>query len=290
MSKNTSFHKLHPEVRADRRKLAFRKLDTGWNKYQVADLVEVHFKTVERWKKERKKFETNNGHGKKRGRQDDQRLLDDKKQKEIISIIKNSTPEKHNVSAYLWSRRAIAECIEKKYGIFLNLQRISHYAKIWGFSPQRPKKQATEQNKSKVKKWLNKTYPAIVRRAKEENAEIHWGDETGLNINTNYQRSYAQKRKTPILKIPSKKVSCSMISSITNQGKLRYMVYKGGMNVMLFKKFLQRLTKETDKKIFLILDNLKVHHAKIIQEWQKKNSEKIELFFPTALLPTRKSR
>ena len=64
------------------------------------------------------------------------------------------------------------------------------------------------------------------------------------------------------------------------------MVYKGGMNALLFKVFLQRLTKDTDQKIFLILDNLKVHHAKIIQQWQKEHSEQIEIFFPTSLRTT----
>ena len=285
----TSFYSLPKEVRADRRKLAFRQLDKGWNKYQISELVEVHFKTVEDWIKRRLEIEKNNYRGKKRGRQDDQRLLDEKKQKEILEIIKNSTPEKHDVSAYLWSRKAIAEYIEKRYNIALNLQRVSHYTNLWGLSPQRPKKQATEQDPEKVKKWLEETYPNIVKQAKKSKGIIQWGDETNLNINTNYQRTYAIKGETPVLKIPAQKISYSMVSTISNQGKLRYMVHKGGMNAKLFKKFLQRLIKDSDKKIFLILDNLKVHHAKIIQAWQKQNSDKIEFFFPPSIFPTRKS-
>ena len=286
-TQKTSFHTLHPEVRADRRQLAFRKIDDGWNNKEIAELVEVHFKTVEKWKRERSKFEDNKGYGNKRGRKDDQRLLDDEKQTEIINVIKNSTPEKHDVAAYLWSRRAIAEYVQKKYNISLNLQRVSYYTNIWNLSPQRPKKQASEQDDKKIKKWLNEIYPSIVKRAKKEKAEINWADETGLNINANYQRTYSKKGLTPVVKMPAKKVSCSMISSITNQGKLRYMVYKGAMNKELFKEFLRRLIKDTDKKIFLILDNLRVHHSKSIKEWQEKKINKIELFFPTSIFSTR---
>ena len=285
----TSFYSLPKEVRADRRKLAFRQLNKGWDKYQISELVEVHFKTVEDWIKRRSEIEKNNYRGKKRGRQDDQRLLEEEKQKEILEIIKNSTPEKHDVAAYLWSRKAIAEYIEKRYNIVLNLQRVSHYTNLWGLSPQRPKKQATEQDPEKVKKWLEETYPNILEQAKKSKGEIQWGDETNLNINTNYQRTYSIKGETPVLKIPAQKISYSMVSSISNQGKLRYMVYKGGMNAKLFKKFLQRLIKDSDKKIFLILDNLKVHHAKIIQAWQKQNSDKIEIFFPPSLFSSRES-
>jgi len=285
----TMFHVLPREVRADRRRLAFRKLDDGWDKYAIADLVEVHFKTVEDWQKNRIKIEANNYYGQKRGNPKDRRILDDSKQEKIVSIIKDSLPEKHGVNAYLWSRKAISELVEKKYGITMIPQCVSRYAKLWGFSPQRPKKQASEQDIKKIEKWLKKDYPAIVKQAKKEKAEIHWGDETGLNINTNYQKTYSQKGKTPVVKIPAKKTSYSMISSFTNQGKLRYMAYKGGMNVKLFKKFLQRLIKDTNKKIFLIVDNLRVHHAKIIQKWEKENNDKIKLFFPTAILSRRKS-
>jgi transposase len=70
-----------------------------------------------------------------------------------------------------------------------------------------------------------------------------------------------------------------MISTVTNKGALRFMVYNGGLNVSIFLKFLKRLVKSRGGKIFLILDNLKVHHAKIVQAWVSKNKESIELFF-----------
>ena len=169
-------------------------------------------------------------------------------------------------------------------------QTISDYTKRWGLSSQRPSKQASEQDPEKVRIWLEEVYPKIKERAKKEGALIHWGDETNLNINTNYQKTYAPKGETPVAKIPARKTSYSMVSSLTNQGKLRYMVYKGGMNAKLFLVFLKRLIKDTDQKTFLILDNLKVHHAKIVQQWQKEHADRIELFFPTSVLSSRQPR
>lgn len=285
----TNFCSLHKEVRADRRKLALRKIDDGWDKESVADLIEVHKKTLEGWLRKRKELEKNAFHGEKRGNPNDRRILNDAQQEDIVAAIKNTTPDDHDVSAYLWSRKAISEFVKKKYTITLIPQCVSQYAKLWGFTPQRPKKQALEQDEKKVERWLKEDYPKILKRAKEEKAEIHWGDETGLNINTNYQRTYAPKGKTPILKIPSRKTSYSLISSFTNQGKLRYMAYKGGMNAKLFKMFLTRLIKDTDKKVFLIVDNLRVHHAKIVQKWQEKHKKEIEIFFPAPILSTRES-
>ncbi len=57
-----------------------------------------------------------------------------------------------------------------------------------------------------------------------------------------------------------------MISSITNRGKLRFMVYEQNMNADLFVTFLERLIQSSTKKIFLILDNLRVHHSEIVKD------------------------
>lgn len=284
------FRKLPKEVRADRRKQAFKMLDKGYDKYNTAEFAEIHYKTIEDWIRDRKIYEKNNYYGLKRGNPQDQKALSQEQLDQTLTTILESMPNKENIHSFLWSSKAIREFVEKKYNKKLSQSMISRYAIGWGLSSQRPAKQASEQDPEKIRIWLKETYPKIKEKAKKQGAEIHWADETNLNINTNYQKTYALKGKTPIAKIPARKTSYSMVSSLTNQGKLRYMVYTGGMNAILFRVFLKRLVKDTDRKTFLILDNLRVHHAKIIQKWQKENSEKIEIFFPTTILPTRQSR
>lgn len=91
---------------------------------------------------------------------------------------------------------------------------------------------------------------------------IHWGDEIGICSSCQVGTSYAPKGKTPVLKHAGKRLSVSMISTITNKGSLRFMVYDGGLNIPIFLKFLKRLIQNQEKKFFLILDNLKVYHGK----------------------------
>jgi hypothetical protein len=49
-----------------------------------------------------------------------------------------------------------------------------------------------------------------------------------------------------------------MISAITNQRKVRFMMYRDAMDFRLLIKFITRLTKDAARKVFLILDNLRV--------------------------------
>jgi transposase len=60
---------------------------------------------------------------------------------------------------------------------------------------------------------------------------------------------------------------------------MRYMTYSSSMNCKVFIKFLSNLIKSASyEKIFLIVDNLNVHHGILVQEWLDELTNEIELF------------
>ena len=178
----------------------------------------------------------------------------------------------------LWNRKAIQHCIQKETKQKIWLQTVSKYTDRWGLSPQRPAKYAYEQDKKKIKRWLEVEYPKIQAEAQEQGAEIHWGDETGVALSTFYARSYAPKGKTPAIRLPARQGHISFISSITNRGDMRFMMYRGALNTNLFITFAERLIEDTEKKIYLIVDNLRVHKAKSVRLWEQRHRDSIKLF------------
>jgi len=78
-----------------------------------------------------------------------------------------------------------------------------------------------------------------------------------------------------------------MISAITNQGKVQFMLYSDTMNADSFIEFMQQLIKSSTQKVYFIVDNLRVHHSKIVKEWVEENKEKIALFFIPSYSPER---
>lgn len=225
---------------------------------------------------------------KKRGRKCGMfRTLSTPQEKEIRELIRDKTPEQLKLPFALWTRKSVRDLMRQRTGIMIPIRTVGEYLNRWGYTPQRPLKKAYEQRPAEVKKWLEVTYPQVQARAKEEKAEIHWGDETGVTNELHYGRSYSPAGVTPVTNVQAKRLSSSMISSITNQGKVRFMIYKGGLNVDIFKRFLERLIKDAQKKIFLIVDNLRVHHAKVLTEWLETNKERIELIYLPSYSPER---
>ncbi|SEL92640.1 Winged helix-turn helix [Syntrophus gentianae] len=200
-------------------------------------------------------------------------------EKAVKKLLVDKTPDQLKFSFALWTRDAVRLEIKKTYGIELPLRTITDYLKRWGFTPQKPLKRASEQNPKSVQHWLESTYPEIAIRSKREGAEIHWGDESGIQSDAYNAKGFAPRGKTPIIRLNAKKSSINMVSAITNQGKVRFMLYQETMTAKVFIQFLSRLIKDSSRKVFLILDNHRVHHSKIVKAWISERKEQIELFF-----------
>lgn len=175
----------------------------------------------------------------------------------------------------------------RETGIELSIRKVGKYLKRWGMTPQKPQKRAYEQRDPEVRKWLEEEYPEIKRQAQQENAEIFWGDETGLRNNCQHERGYAPKGRTPVAKINANSESINMISAVTNQGKVRFRIFEGTMNADILIDFMMRLINWSDRKVFLILDNLRIHHCEPVKKWLDTHKEMINVFYLPAYSPER---
>ena len=159
------------------------------------------------------------------------------------------------------------------------LASIGKYLKRWGFTPQRPVKRALEQRPEDVARWLETTYPQVKARAQSEGAVIYWGDETAVKEDAHWVRGYAPKGQTPVLTVPARWQSLSMISAISPRGEVQFQIVEGSINSERFIAFLATLVDGAPRKIFLVVDNLRVHHARVVREWLADKAHQIELVY-----------
>lgn len=217
------------------------------------------------------------------------RSLSAEQEAAIRRTICDKRPEQLKMDFALWTRAAVMQLIERQCGITLSVRAVGNYLARWGFTPQKPIKRAYEQRPEAVQQWLDQQYPAIEARAKAERGEIHWGDETAL-VNTDVRgRGYAPRGQTPVaMAVGGTREKLSMISTVTNQGKASWMIVDGAFNHERLIEFLQALVKDgrrARKKVFLILDNLGVHHCKPVKAWLAANTKHIEVFYLPSYSP-----
>ncbi|MBK8094424.1 MAG: transposase [Verrucomicrobiaceae bacterium] len=126
-----------------------------------------------------------------------------------------------------------------------------------------------------VQAWLEQKYPQIAGSGQGGRAEIYWGDQTGVNNQPNAVRGYAPRGETPEIKQMSGRFGSSMMSAVSNRGSSRWMVYKGALDARLLIRFLERMVRSMQgRKVYLILDNLRVHHSKPVKEWLEQHQSR----------------
>jgi transposase len=274
------------DVLNERRRRAVKLREKGITLREVADQTELSVPTVMAAHRAYLAGGWAAVNVKPRGRRTgDGRQLSPANEAAIRRMICDRTPDQLKLQFALWTRQAVAQLIEIEIGVTLPIRTVGDYLKRWGFTPQKPIKKAYEQRPAEVKRWLDDTYPQIAARAKLEDAEIHWGDETGLRSDDVRGRGYAPVGQTPVVRVNSKREGLSIISTVTNQGKVRWKVFEGAMHADLLVDFFKRLVKDSERKIFLILDNLKVHHARKVKAWLADHEKEIEVFYLPSYSP-----
>ena len=273
--------KLSKEAQEVLRLKVVRAVKSGMPQVEAVDVFGVSKGAVAKWMKRYREGGERALRGDRRGRPRKSRLPG-WQAAAIVNTITDRTPDQLKMDFMLWTRAAVGDLIERKFGLRLSVWTVGRYLKRWGFTPQRPIQRALEQDPKAVRRWLEEEYPAIRREAKREGAEIYWGDEMGLKSDQQGGRTYGRRGRTPVIPKTGRPFGFSIISAITNQGSLRFMAFRGRFLTDLFLNFLERLVKDVGRKLYLIVDSHPVHKAQRVTRWLQDNEEHIRLFF----LPT----
>ena len=278
--------KLPQSAQEEKRKTAIRLRKKGEQIQSIAETLEVSPRAVSGWLKRYHLEGPASLKAKKRGPEKGTgNRLQPEQEKRIKHLMIDQTPDQLRLEYALWTRKAVMALIKQETGIDMPERTVGDYLRRWGMTPQKPVKKAYEQSPKAVQKWLDDDYLEIKSRAKHEKAEIYWGDETGMRNDSQHERGYAPKGKTPVIRLNANRTSTNMISAITNQGKVRFKVFDGSMNTDILIDFCKRLIKASKRKVFLILDNLRVHHARIFKAWLAEHAGEIEVFYLPSYSP-----
>jgi len=203
----------------------------------------------------------------------------------ICTLIRDRHPEQLKLPFVLWTAGAVRQLIRRRFGIVCSVRTVQRYLKRWGFTPQKPRRRAWEQDDAAVERWLREEYPAIRKAAKRQKARIYWADEMGARSDHQAGRWYGLRGHTPVVPGTGQRFGCNMVSAITNRGHLSFMVFKRRFKASVFIQFLRRLLRQAGRKVFLIIDRHPVHRSRAVQRWLAANATRIRVFYLPSYSP-----
>jgi transposase len=259
---------------------ALRGVEMGYNETDLAELLGVCRETVSRWWSAYAADgldalpQKRTGHPLGLGR-----LLSDEQASRIQQQINDNTPEALGIHQALWTSRAVRDLIRQETGIELAERTVRAYLQRWGYTSKKPCRHARKQDPDELEEWLETTYPLIEQRAQEQDAEILWCDETGVEADHHPGCGYAPQGEPATMEVPAPHIRMNQMSAISNEGTVRFMTYKGTMDAALFLVFLGRLLRSTSGKLFVIVDRLRAHDTEEVWDWLESHKERIALFY-----------
>jgi transposase len=279
------YRKLDQKSQEKIRLQAIKLVRQGKPQIAVAEFLGIKKQVVSKWWRIYQDLGIAGLRMKSRANITDKSKVKEDQAKAVKKIILEKTPDQLNFGFMLWTREAVRQVLKRNYRIDIGLSAVGRLLKNMGLTPQKPMKKAYEQSSAAVRRWLKEEYPKIQARAKVTRSEIQWGDEMGIRSDDQIGRTYGLRGKTPVVEVTGKRFRANMISSITNRGKLRFMVFKERFTSAVFIEFLKRLIKGAKNKIFLIIDGHPVHKSKVVQKWIAENDGLIEIFLLPAYSP-----
>jgi transposase len=265
-----------------------RGCELGWSETDLAQVFGIARETVSRWWSAYRTGGVEAIPHERTGRPlGSGRTLDDAQAARIQAKIKGHCPGDWGIASPLWTRRAVRDLIRIECAIDMPIRTVGQYLKRWGYTPKKPRHKAKGQDPEKLREWLENIYPAIAEAAAEQGGEIHWCDEKGVGANEFPGRGYAPIGEASEVEVAAHPCQMNVVSTITNEGKVRFMTYGSTMTATVFIVFLKRLVSGAHKKIFLIVDQLPVHTSGAVEKWLQGREDQIEMFYLPPRYPER---
>jgi transposase len=211
--------------------------------------------------------------------------LTDKQKQQVRAWICGKDPRQYGFDFGLWTRRIVVELMARKFKKKVSVTSVGRLLAELQITPQKPLRRAYERDPQAVEKWKTQDYPKLKNRAKRRGADIFFLDEAGIRSDAPLQRTWGAKGQTPIVKTSGQRQSVSAISAVTARGAFWYWVYTGRLNATRFVEFLKKFMRYRRRRVFLVVDGLPAHKARLVARYVQSLQGRLELHFLPGYAP-----
>jgi transposase len=197
----------------------------------------------------------------------------------LKKTILDSTPVKFGYDTNLWTCTIIADILKQEFNIAVSDSTIRQHLKEMNFSCQKPEYQDIKIDDKDVEDFLNKKFPLIQQVAQKMDADIAFEDEAGVGVMTRHGRTWGLRGKTPVIKVSMLRGGYNVLSAVTAQGSMDYLIKDGTIKGCQYIEFLEQLIVDRDRPLILLVDHATFHKSKEVRNYVRANREKLRVFF-----------
>jgi len=204
-----------------------------------------------------------------------------KSQRKELSQLIDEGPEAAGYDCGCWTTGLIQDLILTRFGVEYNPHYLAELLKNMGYSYQKARFVSDHLGDvaAEQKQWMEKTWPEILRLAKEKGALLLFGDECSFAQWGSLSYTWARRGKQPTVKTSGKRKAYKVFGFIEYfTGALFYKGHTGKFTSVSYQDFITGVLACTKKHLFILQDGAKYHTSKAMKQFFAAHANRITVY------------
>ena len=208
------------------------------------------------------------------------RKLTKTQRKELRKLI-DEGPEAAGYDCGCWTTGLIQDLILTRFGVEYCPHYVAELLKNMGYSYQKARfvSQHIENVAPEQEKWMNETWPEIMRLSKERDTMVLFGDEASFAQWGSLSYTWGRKGKQPTVKTSGTRKAYKVMGLIDYlSGAFFYTTHTGRFNSSVYEAFLKDVLDQTTHHLIVIQDGASYHTSKAMRAFFAKHTDRLTVY------------
>lgn len=209
-----------------------------------------------------------------------QKKLTDKQETELLSVISTQTPEEVGLGVFAnWTAALACAFVKQKFGISYSSRGMLNLFDRLGLSYTRPT-YTLDKADPKKQEQFRKTFETLKKMLEGDITTILFEDESMIRDYQAIMKTWFPKGKQRIIPTYGKHEGVKLVGFLDYETGHVYVEEHKKYDAEVFLQFLKNvLSQYPNGKTVIILDNARIHHAKLLKEFLEENKDCLELVY-----------
>lgn len=199
--------------------------------------------------------------------------------KELAELIA-AGPMQAGYDCGCWDTSLIQDMIQERFGVRYTPHYIAQLLHNMGFSYQRARFVSGHIDDGEVLKarqvWMEQTWPALLRLAKEKGAMLLFGDECSFAQWGSLSYTWSRTGQQPSVKTSGRRKSYKVLGFIDYfSGALFYKAHTGRLNSVAYQAFVEQVMAQTKQHLIIVQDGASYHTSKAMKAFFAQHHDRL---------------
>lgn len=204
-----------------------------------------------------------------------------KTQRKELSKLIDAGPEAAGYDCGCWNSALIQDLILTRFKVAYSPHYVAELLKNLGYSYQKARfvSKHIDDVAPEQEEWMQKTWPEIMRLAKEKGAMVLFGDEASFAQWGSLSYTWSRKGQQPLVKTSGKRKAYKVMGLIDYfSGAFFYTTHTGRFNSATYEAFLEDVLAKTTQHLIIIQDRASYHTSKAMQAFFAKQAKRLTVY------------